>query len=150
MKLNSKHYIIIGVLLVIIALAAVYFITSDTDDSNTPKNSSTRVDSSNLKDGTVVFKYAEYDINEELTSEEEQIILDILDNKRLVKDNPSCGFDDDVSIRFNNGEEIFSIACDECGIIYWKNKDKYFGLTDSENETIRNILKEHGFVFPCV
>ena len=143
MKLKFKYWIIMGIVLVIITLIAVFFITLE------------RVDSSALKGGTVRFKYETKDgeikdISDKLTSEEEETILNILNKKTLGRDNPSCGFDDDISIRFNNDEEIFSIACDNCGIIYWKNKDKYLSLTDSENETIRNILRKHGFIFPCV
>ena len=42
------------------------------------------------------------------------------------------------------------IACDTCGKIYSVKDDKYFNLDDSENETIRNLLCEYGFKFPCL
>ena len=82
MKLKFKHYIIIGLLLVIILFAIVYFVILD------------RVDSSTLKGGTVRFKYEttdgkiKRDISDKLTSEEETII-NILNNKALGRDNPS-------------------------------------------------------------
>ena len=145
MSSKFKYSIIAISLLLLLAFVAfvIYFFLIE------------RVDSSALKGGTVRFKYETKDgeikdISDKLTSEEEETILSILNKKTLGRDNPSCGFDDDISIRFNNDEEIFSIACDNCGIIYWKNKDKYLSLTDSENETIRNILRKHGFIFPCV
>ena len=74
----------------------------------------------------------------------------IFHNKKLYRDNPSCGFSEDVSIVFDDGEQIFEPACDGCGIVYWKNKNKYFLLTDEETTIIHGILQTYNLKFPCV
>ena len=56
---------------------------------------------------------------------------------------PSCGFTKEISISFNDGEHIFYIASDSCGIVYYKNEEKYFNLTEKENIRLRKLLEAH-------
>lgn len=101
------------------------------------------------KSGTAIFKYNEYNISQPLSEQDLDSIIEIFNNKSLYRDNPSCGFTEDVSIQFNESE-TFCIACDNCPVIYWKNKNRYLGLSDDENSSLRDILKKYGYVFPCV
>lgn len=79
-----------------------------------------------------------------LSDDEFEEIKKMFHGKFLYKNPvPSCSFVKDISISFNGGEHIFYIASDSCGIVYYKNKGKYFNLTDKENFKLRQILKDH-------
>lgn len=73
----------------------------------------------------------------------------IFNRKKLFKDNPSCGFSEEVSIKFNQAQ-TFCIARDTCPIIYWKEKDMYFKLSEEEKAELYKILESYDFYFPCV
>ena len=64
------------------------------------------------------------------------IIKEIFNGKELFRDNPS----------FDN--ITFSVACDGCPIIKYKNK--YFYVSEIELEQIHNIMKKYGAKFPCI
>ena len=94
----------------------------------------------------LTFKYNDNNITVTLNEEETKTVKDIFSNRRLYKDNPSCGFTEDISVRF--GETVFCIACDNCPIV--KYQDRYFSISDAERETINLIFKNHGGFFPCI
>lgn len=98
----------------------------------------------------VRFVYNDKDIYEEVSQDDMNQIYEIIEGKILYKDSPSCGFSDEISFSFNQGEQIFCIACDTCPKVYWANKGRYFNLTDEENWELREILKKYGFEFPCI
>jgi hypothetical protein len=95
-----------------------------------------------------VFQYGDAEISKPLSDEDSEIVRKIFDGKRLFSDSPSCGFDENVALIIDGN--TYCIACDTCGVIYNVEKDKYFNLNDKENETLRNLLCEYGFTFPCV
>ena len=95
-----------------------------------------------------VFQYGDADITKPLSDEDSEIVRKIFDGKSLFSDSPSCGFDENVALII--GGNTYCIACDTCGVIYNVEEDKYFNLNDKENETLRNLLLEYGFTFPCV
>ncbi len=95
-----------------------------------------------------VFKYGDADIKKQLSEKDAQTVIDIFDGKGMFSDAPSCSFTEDVALIIN--ENTYCVACDTCGKIYNTKEDKYFSLSDKENETIRNLLNEYGFTFPCV
>lgn len=104
---------------------------------------------STIDNGIAVFKYGEVNISEKLSDEDLNTIQNIFDNKKLYKDDPSCGFSDNIAVVLD-GTQVFCIACDECPIIYYKNEGLFFKLSDHENELLRNVLIQYGFHFPCV
>ena len=55
-----------------------------------------------LENGKLIFCYDDIYIKESCTEEELAIIFDIFNNKLLYKDNPSCGFSDEISIKIND------------------------------------------------
>ncbi len=91
------------------------------------------------------FKYNGNDIVVELSAEESETIRTIFNNKRPYQDNPSCGFTENVSIRFD--DSVFCIACDNCSTI--KFQGQFFSISDDERETINQIFEIHGGFFPC-
>ena len=96
----------------------------------------------NYENGTV-------SVNESLTKEEISLISDIFEDKELYSDKPSCGFSDEISIVINDGQ-TFCIARDTCAIIYLKEKNLYFSVSEKDIELIHGIFENHGGKFPCV
>lgn len=108
----------------------------------------------NDSNASIVFKYLDNDIEERISSKDETQIRDVFNNKILYKDRPSCGFSEDVSIRFNdstsNESLVFCIACDGCPKIYLVQSDKYFTISEKDRYKLDDILREYGVTFPCV
>ena len=111
---------------------------------------SNRTNMSTINNGRVRFEYGDKDILTDLSEEDLNTIKEIFNNKRLYKDNPSCGFSESIAVLLNDDAQIFYIACDTCPIIYYKNEGLYFKISDEENTLLRNLLKKYGFYFPCV
>ncbi|MBQ4617539.1 MAG: hypothetical protein IJB27_04105 [Clostridia bacterium] len=111
--------------------------------------SCTTVVPDSYENGQAVFKYSDKDIQVTLSEEELAMVCDMFAGKELYMGNPSCGFTEDVAIKLDN-KDTFCIACDKCGIVFWKEQLRYFRLTDSENEQLRAMLESHGFRFPCI
>ena len=70
-------------------------------------------------------------------------------SRKLYRDNPSCGFTEDVSIKFDDSQ-TFCFANDGCPIIYWKEKDKYFNIDEDEKSRLDIALKKFDILFPCI
>lgn len=94
------------------------------------------------------FAYGDKDISTEFAAEDFKEIAAIFEGKELYSDTPSCSFDENIGIVV--GDSRFCIANDTCGIVYVKEKDKYFNLTEEENQKLRALLEEYGFTFPCI
>lgn len=56
------------------------------------------------------FRYGKTDVLQRLDGADLVELAAIVDGKRLYRDSPSCGFDEDVSVRF--GAQTFCIARD--------------------------------------
>lgn len=95
------------------------------------------------------FRYGDTDVSDYLSNSESSLIANMFDGKNTYKDKPFCGFTEDISVRFGDSQ-TFCIACDTCPIIYWKEKDVFFTITDKEQAQLYDILEAHGFCFPCV
>lgn len=102
------------------------------------------------KTARLVYLYTDREIDIQLSSEESLIVKTVLNGKRQYSiplfGEPSCGFSEDVSIRF--GELVFCIACDHCGII--KLGNRYIYISETERELINRIFEKYGGSFPCV
>ena len=94
-----------------------------------------------------VFRYEDVDITKPVAHEDSETIREMFNKKNLYADSLSCGFSENVALIIGN--DTYCIACDDCGIIYSVKEDKYFNLSDKENETLRTLLGEYGFTFPC-
>ena len=95
------------------------------------------------------FRYGSTYFDGELKPEDAEAVRKIFNGKLLYKDTPSCGFTENVSVKFGGGQ-TFCIANDMCGIIYLKEKDKYFHISQQDRERLNSILEAYGFIFPCV
>ena len=106
----------------------------------TPKTNISTVNAS------LTYIYEERRVNTPLLPEESLLLKNIFNNKKLYSDTPSCGFTENVSVRFN--DLVFCIACDDCPII--KLGNKYFKISTSDRKTIEQIFEKYGGLFPCV
>ena len=103
----------------------------------------------NVFEGEAVFKYGGSNEINSISKQDIDNIIKIFNGKFTYKDNPSCGFSEDISVKLNN-DQIFCFARDTCPIIYWKNKDRYFKISKSQKTELYEILNKYGFYFPCV
>ena len=133
---NRKLFMVIGVLLVFILGGIIIF-------NFFPQE--TNIETSFA---VLTYKYSDKNICVNLSNEDSQILKAIFNNKKLYSDNPSCGFTPNISIRF--GDDVFSIACDNCPIIRLDNKNKYLKVSSEERETINKIFDKFGAKFPCL
>lgn len=132
----KKKTIIIVILLVLIVLTSLIVINIKRVQINT--NSKV----------ILVYKYSDKDIDVELTEEESNKIIELFNGKVLLKDNPSCGFDKDVSFIINGN--YYEIAEDGCGIIYSDRENRYIRLSNKEKEIYKEIMDKYGAKCPCV
>ena len=95
-----------------------------------------------------VFRYGDTDIMQILSDEDSVAVRNIFEGKTMFSDSPSCGFSENMALVVAGN--TYCIACDDCGIVYCVKEDKYFHLSDRENEVLRELLGEYGFSFPCV
>lgn len=108
-----------------------------------------KVNICDVKDVTINYKYDESDIRTEMTGDDIGKIKSLLNGKIKFSDNPSCGFDETVSIVLDC-EQTFCLAQDGCPIIYLKEEDTYIKLSKSEIEMLHDLLAKYGAFFPCV
>ena len=101
------------------------------------------------KEAEVCFIYGDVVVSQNLGDKEVETLKEILDDKILYKDDPSCGFSEDISVRFNQSQ-TFCIARDTCPIVYWLEEDRYIRLTEEEKLLLYDLLEPYGFEFPCI
>lgn len=111
------------------------------------KNATVNIDV--LTSGKIVYTYNDMSIDELCTENELSAIYDIFNGKVLYSDNPSCGLSDEIAIVVNGGQ-TFCLPSDSCTIIYWKEKGKYFHVSEKEMEQLHEIFEQYGAKFPCV
>ena len=108
-----------------------------------------RTNMDNVKEAEVCFIYGNAKNSNYLSNKEIELLKDIFNKKKMYKDNLSCGFSEDISIKFNKSQ-TFCIARDTCPFVYWKEEDKYIKISEEEKIQLYNLLKSYGFFFPCV
>lgn len=97
---------------------------------------------------TAIYIYGDKNITTELLQEDAKKVIRILNGKHIsIFYLPACGFDENVAVIING--KTFCIACDECGTVYFKERNGYIDLEKSENEELRKILSDYGFEWPC-
>lgn len=98
--------------------------------------------------GVARFIYDGENISADISERDLETIFNIFEGKKLYSDSPACSFTEKVAVIID--DQTFCIANDTCGTIYLKEEDKYFGITDDENERLRELLEGYGFSFPCL
>lgn len=109
----------------------------------------TSINLADMSDVMLSYHYGDTDIDCEITDEAEIEMLRKIFNGYYVEDTPSCGFDDDISITFND-EIWFCPALDGCSMFRVRNTDMYISVTDEERAEFNAIVEKYGMVFPCV
>lgn len=87
-------------------------------------------------------------VSTEISDNDTQHIRSILSNRILYRDNPSCGFTQNVSISFDG--KVYCFACDGCSIIQDFDAGRYFSLDDTLYKTVIEILSKYGLSLPCI
>ena len=101
--------------------------------------------------GSVRFDYTDNTV--QVLQEDLKQLYKNMNHRVLRWDNPSCGFGGDVSMTLideNGQEHHFWFACDTCPIVYYKEQNRYFNLSNKEDAEIKEILSTYGFYFPCI
>lgn len=99
--------------------------------------------------GSVRFDYTDNTV--QVLQEDLKQLYKNMNHRVLRWDNPSCGFGEDVSMTLideNGQEHHFWFACDTCPIVYYKEQNRYFNLSNKEDAEIKKILSTYGFYFP--
>lgn len=104
------------------------------------------VNISNYSQCNITFIYSDKNISEPMCEKDSNDILNIFNGRECYKDNPSCGFDENISLSF--GKDKFLIACDGWPII--KYKGKFFNVSESEIEKLHKIMEKYSANFPCI
>ena len=98
--------------------------------------------------GILVYSYGDISIWEELYGKDVEDVVDVLNGKREHRDNPACGFSEDISITI--GGYAFALACDSCGVVKNCTTGKYIYIFDAEREVLEAMFTSRGGKFPCV
>ena len=123
--LGLSLLIVVGIILIILALPKVHITT---------------------KEAFLTYKDKGQNIYTSLSEEESSTLFEIFNNRKLYRENLSCGFSTDVSITFGN--DIFCIAYgDSCPTV--KLKNKYFNISKEERIIICKIFEKYGGIIPC-
>lgn len=130
----KKRIVVIASLLLVAVIVLSFFISSVV-----------RVPNGEM---TAVFIDVGININTVLSDEDAEIVKNMFDGKFMFWDSPSCSFSETVAIVA--GGNTYCIACDLCAIIYVAEADKYFHLSEEENEILRSLLAKYGFEFPWI
>ena len=102
-------------------------------------------------DITLTFHYEEENISVTLEANEAERVSAILDGNHydpLFYSIPSCGFDENISLKVGN--RIFAIACDTCSCIQDLGNQRYFEIPAEDMEYIHSLFEKYGGYFPCV
>lgn len=134
--MKKSLLLLVAAMLIIVAVSGVVYLCVN------------RVDMGFAKEAEVCFIYENTDALHQLNDEELELLKAVFDDKRMYKDNPSCGFSEDISVKFNK-EQTFCIARDTCPIVYWKEKDRYIKLSEEEKTQLYDLLEPYGVSFPC-
>lgn len=90
---------------------------------------------------TVYFDIEGYDrVDIKLSSEDAETVRKMFEGKSWYFDSPSCGFNENSSIKI--GCNTYMPACDGDEIV--RHGFVYFTLSESENRELRKIMKRYG------
>ena len=103
-----------------------------------------RVQVENVKSGSVHFDDYGINITKKMSVEDLETIKGIFNGKILYRDEPSCGFAEDSSISLDDGAELYYISYDTCPVVYDKNRNRYFRISEKDNDIMRSMLREYG------
>ena len=101
-------------------------------------------------DAELTYIYNDKNIKATLKDDEREELCSIFKDKQTYLitpfDIPSCGFDENVSVKIGN--TVFMPACDKCGTL--KTGFVCFNISKRERNSIERIFSKYGATFPCV
>ena len=101
--------------------------------------------------GSIIFRGGKAEFEEDLTEEEVDTLLAILDGKKgysgFLFGVPSCGFDRDIAFVLDGTR--YMVACDTCGTLQLSGM-RYMDLSDDEIALIHRMFERRGGYFPCI
>ena len=136
MKKKHKRIIIIFTLLIFFLMVGYYLIHYT-------------VYIGSAKSGDLTFIHNENNISDTLSEQDLLKMKKMFNWEMTYMDAPSCGFLEEVSVKFDDSH-TFYFACDTCPIVYWKEKNTYFNISEKEQKELYEMLGRYGFYFPCV
>ena len=98
----------------------------------------------------LIYDYFDIKIYENIYDESAIRELKMLFNGTVIKDSPSCGFSDNISITFigKNGLMLCP-ALDGCPLIKVGTTDKYLIISQETRTQLDAFLERYGFKFPA-
>lgn len=84
------------------------------------------------------------EVSAELSDEDSEAVKKLLVGHWSYYDSPSCGFSEGNYLQFGNSK--FLLGMDNCGTIQTGNK--FFTLSEGENQALHSILKKYNVVWP--
>ena len=107
---------------------------------------------SSVSDVTLNFQCYGKNICVELTEEEAEKVVEILDGNSydpiFFDGIPSCGFSNEVSLKV--GSRVFAIAMDTCNCVQDMGSLRYFNISQEGIEYIHALFEKYGGYFPCI
>ena len=100
------------------------------------------------KDGYLLYKHADKDINQKLTEEEKKIIEEIIEGKRAEEKMVACEFNKNVALKF--GKNIYCVDCDGCGLLRVNDSTLYIEIPEEHKRAIHDIFSKYGATFPAL
>lgn len=94
------------------------------------------------------YEYMNIVIHKDLTEQESNTVINIINGSSLYNDMPACGFNDKICIEIEGKK--YAIACDNCSIMKDVSTGMYFYPTEENMKIIRNIFISYGAKIPCV
>jgi len=100
---------------------------------------------------TLTFVCGQDNICVVLTDDEAAKVTNILDGNRydsVFSGIPSCGFDQDVSLKVGN--RVFAIAGDTCNYIQDLGNLRFFAISQEDMAYIHALFEKYGGYFPWI
>ena len=100
---------------------------------------------------TLIFICGDQNIHAELSDEEAQSVIAILDGNSyasILSGVPSCGFNKNIALKVGN--HTYAIACDGCRYIQDLGNLRFFTVSQKEIAYIHGLFESYGGYFPCV
>lgn len=98
----------------------------------------------------VNYSYNDISIDEKLLDEDAKIVREILNHRILYRDNPSCGFSEEISIKLNSGDRIFCMSLDDCPVFKDVSSGKYFSISEKKYIKFCEVMEKYGVTFPAL
>jgi hypothetical protein len=99
----------------------------------------------------LIYNYTDTEIYINIYDKNEIMELKTLLSGNVIKDNPSCGFSENISITFIGDKNLMLCpALDGCEKIRIDTTNKYISISKDNRKKLDAFLSKYGFKFPSV